>query len=187
MLPVTPHQAWAGSGGSALPTGRGRGSSRTPGTPSHPMGQEVGWVPGRPGREGSRWWTAGKEEVAEAERSGTGDGSPGWGALGPRAVIMPHSFLGSETRGRYRWTDRAPGLVALSPIRTQKNTESPFQMGHMGWQEGRAEGADPLLWPQEWDQPQETEGTTNGRAHTESFQERCQLARAKERPHFGPP
>lgn len=73
---------------------------------------------------------------------------------------------------------------------TNQDTEEhrvPLSDGTHGVQEGRAEGADPLLWPQEWDQPQETEGTTNGRAHTESFQERCQLARAKERPHFGPP
>lgn len=44
-----------------------------------------------------------------------------------RAVIM-----GSETRGCYRCTDRAPGVGALSPIRTQ-NTKSPFRWDTWGW------------------------------------------------------
>lgn len=66
-----PHPA-PGSGDSASDTGRGLGSSRGPGTPSHPRGQEVSQLPGCLWREGSRWQMAGKEEVAEAERGQNG-------------------------------------------------------------------------------------------------------------------
>lgn len=95
--PVAPYNTTApprpGSGDPASDTGRGLGSSRGPGTPSHPRGQEVSQLPGRLWREGSRWQMAGKEEVAEAERGQNGRLLPR-----PRAVIKPPSLLGSEMR-----------------------------------------------------------------------------------------
>lgn len=95
--PVAPYNTTApprpGSGDPASDTGRGLGSSRGPGTPSHPRGQEVSQLPGRLWREGSRWQMAGKEEVAEAERGQNGRLLPR-----PGAVIKPPSLLGSEMR-----------------------------------------------------------------------------------------
>lgn len=55
----------------------------------------------------------------------------------PGAVIKLHSCLGSEMRVCYKWIHGAPGVGALSPLRTQGNTESPFQRKGGGWWQGQ--------------------------------------------------